>query len=40
MFAGIAAHGMRPLDRPLTAGVGLTLAAMCHVAGWRFPWGA
>ena len=23
MFAGIAAHGMLPLDRPLTAGVGL-----------------
>jgi phytoene dehydrogenase-like protein len=39
MFAGIAAHGMRPLDRPLTAGVGLTLAAMCHVAGWPIPRG-
>ena len=31
MFAGIAAHGMLPLDRALTAGVGLTLGAMCHV---------
>jgi phytoene dehydrogenase-like protein len=39
MFAGIAAHSMRPLDRPLTAGVGLTLAAMCHVAGWQIPRG-
>ena len=39
LFAGIAAHSMRPLDRPLTAGVGLTLAAMCHVAGWQIPRG-
>jgi phytoene dehydrogenase-like protein len=26
LFAGIASHSMRPLDRPLTAGVGLTLS--------------
>jgi phytoene dehydrogenase-like protein len=39
MFGGIAAHGMLPLDRPLTAGVGLALGAMCHVAGWRLPRG-
>jgi phytoene dehydrogenase-like protein len=39
MFAGIAAHGMLPLDRLLTAGVGLTLGAMCHVAGWQIPRG-
>jgi phytoene dehydrogenase-like protein len=39
MFAGIAAHGMLPLDRSLTAGVGLTLGAMCHVAGWSIPRG-
>jgi phytoene dehydrogenase-like protein len=39
MFAGIAAHGMVPLDRPLTAGIGLTLGAMCHVAGWPIPRG-
>jgi phytoene dehydrogenase-like protein len=39
MFAGIAAHGMMPLDRLLTAGVGLTLGAMCHVAGWPLPRG-
>jgi phytoene dehydrogenase-like protein len=37
MFAGIAAHSMLPLDRPLTAGVGLALGAMCHVAGWPIP---
>ena len=39
MFAGIAAHGMLPLNRSLTAGVGLTLGAMCHVAGWPIPRG-
>ncbi|MCU1386194.1 MAG: putative phytoene dehydrogenase [Acidobacteria bacterium] len=39
LFAGIAAHSMRPLDRPLTAGVGLALGAMCHVAGWPIPRG-
>jgi phytoene dehydrogenase-like protein len=39
LFAGIAAHSMLPLDRPLTAGVGLTLGAMCHVAGWPIPRG-
>jgi phytoene dehydrogenase-like protein len=39
MFAGIAAHGMLPLSRSLTAGVGLTLGAMCHVAGWPIPRG-
>jgi phytoene dehydrogenase-like protein len=39
MFAGIAGHGMLPLDRALTAGVGLTLGALCHVAGWPIPRG-
>jgi phytoene dehydrogenase-like protein len=39
MFAGIAAHGMLPLDRSLTAGIGLALGAMCHVAGWQIPRG-
>jgi len=39
MFSGIAAHSMLPLDRMLTAGVGLTLGAMCHVAGWPLPRG-
>jgi phytoene dehydrogenase-like protein len=39
MFAGIAAHGMMPLDSLLTAGVGLALGAMCHVAGWPIPRG-
>jgi phytoene dehydrogenase-like protein len=39
MFAGIAAHGMLPLDHSLTAGFGLTLGAMCHVPGWPIPRG-
>jgi phytoene dehydrogenase-like protein len=39
VFAGIAAHGMSPLDHALTAGVGLTLGAMCHVSGWPIPRG-
>jgi phytoene dehydrogenase-like protein len=39
LFGGIAAHSMAPLNRPLTAGVGLALNAMCHVAGWPIPRG-
>jgi phytoene dehydrogenase-like protein len=39
MLAGIAAHSLMPLDRALTAGVGLTLGAMCHVSGWPIPRG-
>jgi phytoene dehydrogenase-like protein len=34
LFAGHAAHGMLPLEHKLTAGFGLTLGAMCHIAGW------
>jgi phytoene dehydrogenase-like protein len=39
LLAGMAAHGMLPLDKPLTAGIGLTLTLMAHVAGWCFPRG-
>jgi len=39
LLSGIAAHGMRPLDRPLTAGIGLTLGALSHIAGWPLPRG-
>ena len=39
LLAGIAAHSMLPLDTPPTAGVGLTLALMAHVAGWPIPRG-
>ncbi len=39
LFAGIAAHSMLPLDRRPTAGVGLVLNLMAHVAGWLMPRG-
>src|SRR5262245_49000347 len=39
LLAGHAAHGMLPLDRALTGGIGLTLCALCHVAAWRVPRG-
>ena len=39
MFGGIAAHGLVPLDMPLTAGFGLVLGVMAHVVGWVIPRG-
>src|SRR5262245_10698237 len=39
LFAGIAAHGMLPLDRSPSAAFGLVLGVMAHVAGWVFPRG-
>jgi phytoene dehydrogenase-like protein len=39
LFGGIAAHGMLPLDRALTAGFGLVLGAMAHLVGWVMPRG-
>lgn len=39
LFAGIAAHGMLPLDRRPSAAFALVLAAVAHVAGWVFPRG-
>ena len=39
LFGGIAAHGLVPLDRPLTAGFGLVLGAMAHIVGWVIPRG-
>lgn len=39
LFAGMAGHGMLPLDRRPTAGVGMVLAAMAHVGGWPMPKG-
>ena len=35
----LAAHGMLPLDRSLTAGFGLVLGAMAHLVGWVMPRG-
>ena len=34
LFAGLAAHAMLPLDRPLTAGFGLVLGTFAHARGW------
>jgi phytoene dehydrogenase-like protein len=39
LLSGIAAHGMLPLDRALTAGIGLTLGALGHIVGWPIPRG-
>src|SRR5262245_24126815 len=39
LFAGIAAHGMLPLDRWPTAAIGVVLDVMAHVAGWVIPRG-
>jgi phytoene dehydrogenase-like protein len=39
LFAGIAAHGMLPLDRRPSAAFGLVLGVMAHVAGWVLPRG-
>lgn len=39
LFGGIAGHGMLPLDHHLTAGIGLTLNALCHIKGWPIPRG-
>lgn len=36
LWAGLAAHGMQPLDRFATGGFALTLAAAAHVVGWPF----
>ena len=36
MFAGCAAHGFLPLDRPLTGSFGLVFGALAQVHGWPF----
>jgi len=39
LFAGIAAHGMLPLDAVPSGAIGLVLAALMHAAGWLLPRG-
>jgi phytoene dehydrogenase-like protein len=34
MFAGLAAHAILPLEKPLTGAVGLMFAVMAHVIAW------
>lgn len=36
LFAGVAAHGMMPLDAPASAAIGLVLTAAGHAVGWPF----
>jgi phytoene dehydrogenase-like protein len=39
LFAGLAAHSMLPLDRPLSAAFALVLAMAGHAVGWPMPRG-
>jgi phytoene dehydrogenase-like protein len=39
LFAGIAAHGILPLERVPSAAFGLVLGTLAHVAGWVIPRG-
>ena len=39
LFAGVAAHGMLPLDLRPSAAFGLVLAALAHRVGWCLPRG-
>jgi phytoene dehydrogenase-like protein len=39
LFAGLAAHGMLPLDRLPSGAIGLVLGALLHTAGWQLPRG-
>ena len=40
LLAGLAAHSMLPLERRITAGVGLVLGIAGHAYGWPFPRGS
>lgn len=39
VFAGLAAHSIMPLERPLTAAYGLMLGMLAHGVGWPMPAG-
>ena len=39
MFAGMAAHSVRPLESPLTGAVGLLFCITAHASGWPLPRG-
>lgn len=34
LFAGLAAHSIRPLDAPITAGFAMLLGGLAHLVGW------
>lgn len=39
LFAGLSAHAIQPLEKPLTAAFGLILGILGHVTGWPMPKG-
>ncbi|MCB0072952.1 MAG: NAD(P)/FAD-dependent oxidoreductase [Caldilineaceae bacterium] len=39
LFAGLAAHAIRPLEQTLTASFGLVLGTLGHAVGWPLPQG-
>jgi phytoene dehydrogenase-like protein len=39
LLAGVAAHGMLPLDHMLSAGIAIVLGALAHLVGWVMPRG-
>lgn len=39
LFAGLAAHSIMPLEKPLTAAFGLVLGILGHTYGWPIPRG-
>ena len=39
LFAGLSAHSMLPLERPVSAAFGLVLGGSAHAVGWPMPQG-
>jgi phytoene dehydrogenase-like protein len=39
LFAGMAAHAIRPLERPMTSAIGLVMSILGHSVGWPMPRG-
>jgi phytoene dehydrogenase-like protein len=39
LFAGLAGHGMLPLEAPTTASIGIVLGMLAHAVGWPIPKG-
>ncbi len=39
LFAGLAGHGMLPLEEPTTASIALVLGLLAHAVGWPIPKG-
>jgi phytoene dehydrogenase-like protein len=39
LVAGLAGHGMLPLEEPTTASIGLVLGMLAHAVGWPIPKG-